>query len=121
MKDIKTRLPASFLTLTLCTLLTLGPRNLLAASWREPAASASGAPADARDQAARKLELAGLAPAQARERVSAMTDAEARHAAQEAPAVRRGGDATTIILLLVIVGLVSYILYDQAQFHGQQY
>ena len=67
-----------------------------------------------RQDVAAKLQLLGVSPAQARQRVDALTDAEAASLAERIGSLPAGADPTTIGIILVIA-LVIWRLWVDAQ------
>ncbi len=101
------------------SLALMGMPALRAASCPLPQAPAGAAiPADqARQQAALKYQEAGLAPGEAAARAAALTDAEALYVAEEAPALRRGGDGVVTVFFIVAIVAIVYMVFDYHKHH----
>lgn len=99
----------------LSALMLIGPHSLWGATWKGDGKvqGPSNAPsAETRQIAARKLERAGLAPEEAKARLSTMREQEIAHIANSQVEVRRGGDAVVSILVIVLlVGLIFYVFH----------
>lgn len=104
----------------LCAVLSaalfLGPQSaqaLTARSGPDAPLPASGA----ESRAAEKLQAAGLPAEAASERLADMSPREIAHLADDAAAVRSGGDAGTTVLLLIAVAAIVYIVFDYVYYH----
>ena len=100
------------LSLVLAASLAGGPRWAWALEAPEPAPARAGRDDAARATTAQKLKRAGLTPAEAAARASAMTDAEAAHVADDSTEVRKGGSAILAVLTIVAIVAVVYMVYD---------
>lgn len=106
-------------TVVLSGLLAAGPTDLWALSSR-------GGPGDAvppgtektlKQEAAERLEDAGLSRAEASERAGRLSRAEAWHVAREAPEIRRGGDALVTVLAIVAIVAVIWLVVEHRHGH----
>ena len=114
--NIKLRLP---LCAILSGLLCAGPQSAWALTCREGPDAPARAPAgpDQEKRAAERLAAAGLSADEAASRTETMSQREIAYVADEAPAVRSGGDAGSTILLLVAVAAIVYIVFDYVYYH----
>ncbi len=103
--------------IALSGLMFLGPQSAKALTCPAGPPAPALASRQTEERAAARLEAAGLSPEEATARVEEMTADETAYVADEAPAVRSGGDAGSTVLLLVAVAAIVYIVFDYVYYH----
>jgi len=109
MKTAFTRFVCSILTASMIALPWQAQAGMIATDQTLGAAQATVARFVEREQVASQLQLLGITPQAAKERVAALTDAQVAELAGRIDALPAGGDS--LLALLIVVWLIVYFAF----------